>query len=135
MKTIAFRLGAACGLALFSAFSPASAENAAPATAATPAAATAPECHLRRVADLDMFPDDGYRPVVKIALNGTLEYFLIDTAGVYNSISEDTAKELKMVVREGELGLVHGPTGKEINQYAYGKVQLGPLPLPKFPWR
>lgn len=125
MRFINYGIVAVCALSLSACIFSAGAEEG----GVTPP----PACHLQRAALLDMFPDDAHRPVVKISLDGTLEYFLVDTAGVYNAVSSDTAEALKMLTHKGDLNLVHTVSGKDIDTYVNGKLQIGPLSLPRIP--
>lgn len=88
-------------------------------------------CVLHRVVDLDVSPDRCGRPLVKVSLNGTMEYFLVDTAGIYSGVTPDTVSELGLEARYMKTGLVHMVSGETSNHIVrIEHMQIGTLALP-----
>lgn len=90
-------------------------------------------CKLHRYAHLDMALDGAGRPVVPVTINGTPLRFVVDTAGIYNGISEAAVEKLGLKYRKVRDSVVHhGVSGAKMKGVATAdKFVIGAIPVDK----
>lgn len=88
-------------------------------------------CKLRRAASIEMSMDRYGRPTIPVAVNGARLPFLIDTAGIFNAVTEETVKAAGLkTVFLGKQVIFNGVTGDIPTKAAVvDQLEIGPLPL------
>ncbi|HTK80626.1 MAG TPA: aspartyl protease family protein [Rhizomicrobium sp.] len=77
--------------------------------------AEAEECQLKRMASLDMADSSGGSVLVPLTINGSPKMFLVDTAGIYSSITESTINEMHLQTAKAAV-TVYSASGKKMDR-------------------
>jgi predicted aspartyl protease len=63
---------------------------------ASPAGAQPVDCTLQRVAQLEVTDDKAGNPMIPVRLNGRAVFLIVDTGGVFSSLSSELVEDLKL---------------------------------------
>jgi predicted aspartyl protease len=89
-----------------------------------------PACKLTRAAFLDMTLDQAGRPVIPVSINGAKLSFVVDTAGIYTGVRQNTVDALKLRTASLRNGFLRTGDGEKIDTMAYAdELLVGRLPI------
>lgn len=88
-------------------------------------------CKLIRAANLDMTFDQAGRPLVPVTINGVAKQALVDTGGVFSSVTDAGAKELKLRTEPYPPQRIFFLDGSYVTQISYpDSFAIGHLTIP-----